>query len=178
MSYGVILYGPPASGKDTITAALTTLNPAFQMFARVKVGPGKVESYRMRDLDDLAALRASGDIVWENSRYGATYIIDKSGLVEALANSVPVVHLGQSGGVEAVVKANPEVSWTVAYLWCPRAVARQRLIDRGSTNVTERLEVWAGTPELLNCDIRIDTSEKSPTETAALIQAVEGGKWG
>jgi ATP-dependent 26S proteasome regulatory subunit len=36
---GVILYGPPGAGKDTITAELSRLRPEFTLFQRLKAGP-------------------------------------------------------------------------------------------------------------------------------------------
>ncbi|MGL4339607.1 MAG: hypothetical protein ACRCSP_04170 [Rhodoglobus sp.] len=171
MSSGVTLYDP-GLGRKAITAALTSLDPSFQMFAQVKIGPGKTEGYRMVGHDDLLMLRTSDSIVWENSRYDATYVVDKAGLDHALTHTVPVVHLGQSEGVDAVIEANPAVRWSVIDLWCPRPIAQQRLSDRGSTDLAERLDVWAATTKLSRCDVSIDTSTKSPVEAALLIRTV------
>ena len=76
---GVILYGPPASGKDTVTAALTELNPRYAQFARLKVGAGKSAGYRMGTAEQLRELEAAGDVVYANTRYGNTYVIDRPG---------------------------------------------------------------------------------------------------
>jgi hypothetical protein len=38
---GVILYGPPGAGKDTVTAALTSPDARFQLFRRIKAGAGR-----------------------------------------------------------------------------------------------------------------------------------------
>ncbi|MGV9303830.1 hypothetical protein ACWDLG_10705 [Nonomuraea sp. NPDC003727] len=35
---GIVLYGPPASGKDTVTAALRRLDPRFVLLPKLKVG--------------------------------------------------------------------------------------------------------------------------------------------
>ncbi|MFD0564440.1 hypothetical protein ACFQ2M_22355 [Kitasatospora saccharophila] len=47
MKTGIILYGPPASGKDTITAALIEQDPRLAQFARLKIGGGRSQGYRM-----------------------------------------------------------------------------------------------------------------------------------
>ncbi|MGH2941284.1 MAG: hypothetical protein ACRDLN_00705 [Solirubrobacteraceae bacterium] len=38
---GVALYGPPASGKDTITRALTELDARYVHYLRLKAGSGR-----------------------------------------------------------------------------------------------------------------------------------------
>ncbi len=93
---GVILYGPPASGKDTVTTALSDLDPRYAQFARLKVGTGKATGYRMGTPEQLHELEAAGDVVYANSRYGNTYVIDRPGIDAAFAAGVPVVHLGRS----------------------------------------------------------------------------------
>jgi len=55
---GVILYGPPASGKDTVTRELVRIDPRFAMFQRLKVGEPPMQTYRpisRPDLDRQAA---------------------------------------------------------------------------------------------------------------------------
>jgi guanylate kinase len=169
---GVILYGPPAAGKDTVTAALSALDPNYRHFRRVKVGGGRSTGYRMSDESHVAALRTRGDIVWENRRYGALYVVDRPGLRADLVESVPVVHVGQVGAVEAIRSQTPEAHWTPVYLWCPRPTAKQRMIDRGDDDVPERLCVWDSTPPLAAQGVvRIDTSTSTPEQTARHIHA-------
>lgn len=89
---GVILYGPPASGKDTVTATLTELNPRYAQFTRLKVGAGKSAGYRMGTAEQLQELEAAGDVVYSNTRYGNTYVIDRPSLDDAFVARMPVVH--------------------------------------------------------------------------------------
>jgi hypothetical protein len=48
-----------------------------------------------------------GDIVWENERYGAVYLVDRPSLLAYLASHVPVLHLGQADAVDAVTGRRP-----------------------------------------------------------------------
>jgi guanylate kinase len=159
MVAGVILYGPPASGKSTITKALNRLHPAYALFPRLKDGPGRTEEYRMVSTNDLASLEASGDLIWTNHRYGATYAIDHSGLRDHLANHISVLHLGQAEAVEAVTRATPDVSWLVVELRCSRAEAEARLRRRDPLTVDARLQAFDETTPLKSADLSIDTTQ-------------------
>ncbi|XVV39770.1 phosphotransferase-like protein (plasmid) [Streptomyces sp. CA-100214] len=171
---GVILYGPPASGKDTVTTALTALHPKFAQFARLKVGTGKSAGYRMGTFEQLRELEAAGDVVYANARYGNTYVIDRPGVDAAFASGVPVVHLGQVDGVRALVDGYP-ADWTVVLLWCPREVTEQRSAGRGDGDTAARLAAWDATREDLDAhpsmvwDLTVDTTASSPQNAARLI---------
>ncbi|MEU2681304.1 guanylate kinase [Streptomyces sp. NPDC007107] len=173
-SQGVILYGPPASGKDTITTALTKLSPRYGQFARLKVGSGKSASYRMGTAGQLHALEAAGDVVYANRRYGNTYVIDAPGLDAAFAAGVPVVHLGQVDGIRALVDGYP-ANWSVVLLWCPREVTEQRSAGRGDSDTAARLAAWDATREDLDThpgmvwDLTVDTTASAPQGAARLI---------
>src|SRR5262245_2006819 len=119
---GVLLYGPPAAGKDTVTSMLTATDRRIQLFPRLKSGGARSEGYRLVDDARIDSLAEAGQIAWENRRYGSRYAVDTPALVMAATDHVPVVHLGQVEAVEAVEAATPEVRWTVVQLWCPREV--------------------------------------------------------
>lgn len=169
MPSGVILYGHPASGKKTVTQALVGLVREYHQFRRIKCGPGETEGFRMTDPDTLDALRRVGGVIWEHQQSGATYAVDRKGLQQAMTRGVPVLHLGQRAGVEAVIAATPDVTWTVAEVFCPQEIARERLIRRGTTNLFEQITVLRATPHLASADLKIDTSEETPTEAAKRI---------
>ncbi|MFB7211072.1 guanylate kinase [Streptomyces sp. NPDC056255] len=171
---GVILYGPPASGKDTVTAALTELNSKYAQFTRLKVGTGKSAGYRMGTAEQLRKLEAAGGVIYANARYGNTYAVDRPGVDAAFAAGVPVVHLGQVDGVLALVNGYP-ADWSVVLLWCPREVSVQRSEGRGDRDTAARLVAWDATREDVDkhpgtsWDLTIDTTEAAPQDAARLI---------
>jgi guanylate kinase len=167
MRWGVVLYGPPASGKDTVTRELVALDARFQQFRRLKCGAGRTDGYRVVNAAQMQAV--SDDLVWTNERYGAVYAVDRAGLIEALREGVPVVHLGQPEAVEAVCGAVEDVRWLVVALWCDRDTAHARLRSRGSGDLGERLDVWDQTPTLPAPACTINTGLVNPSAVAQLI---------
>ena len=168
---GVILYGPPASGKDTITRELHRLDARCVLFPRLKVGAGRREGYRFIDQNQLDQLTASGDIAWTNHRYSATYAVDISGLHDHLNRHVTILHLGQAEAIDAIRQAVPAARWHVVELWCPRDVTEARLVERDPSDVQRRLSAWDATDKLTEADQRIDTSTTPPADAARLILA-------
>ncbi|WP_327310074.1 guanylate kinase (plasmid) [Streptomyces sp. NBC_01298] len=171
---GVVLYGPPAAGKDTVTNALSELRSTYAQFERLKVGSGKSAGYRMGTAEQLCALEAADAVVYANSRYGNTYVIDAPGLDAAFAAGVPVVHLGQVDGIHALIKGYA-ADWTVVLLWCPRDVTGQRSAGRGDSDTTARLSAWDATRDDVTAypgmvwDLTVDTTTVSPQDAALLI---------
>lgn len=110
---GVVLYGPPASGKDTVTQSLADLDSRYRLFARLKVGSGKTAGYRMGTAEQLRQLETAGDVVYANSRYSSTYVIDRPGWT---ARSRPGCPWCTS------VRSTASVPWSTATrptgLWC------------------------------------------------------------
>ncbi|MEU3007873.1 AAA family ATPase [Streptomyces sp. NPDC007020] len=138
---GVILYGPPGSGKDTITAELSALRPEFSLFERLKAGPGRTTGYRMTTTGHIEELARAGEVLYRNSRYDAEYAIDRGKVAELVdSGRVPVLHMGQALGARAVA-AYP-IDWVRVLLWCPEDVTRQRSEGRGDKDTDTRLKVW------------------------------------
>ena len=113
-------------------------------------------------------LRGQGEIVWENHRYGAHYVIDKPSLLYRLANHVPVLHAGQTEVVDAVKSATPSAHWLVVYIWCPRDVAAARIAARATGDTEARLRAWDETTPI-QADVRINTAEVPAVEAAQEI---------
>ncbi|MPY36724.1 guanylate kinase [Streptomyces adustus] len=174
MTHGVVLYGPPAAGKDTVSQALAQLDDRYRQFERLKVGTGKSAGYRMGTAEQLRELEAAGDVVYANARYGNMYVIDAPGLDAAFEAGVAVVHLGQVDGIRALVDGYP-ADWSVVLLWCPREVTEQRSAGRGDSDTSARLAAWDATRKDLDShpgtiwDLVVDTTTASPQDTARLI---------
>jgi guanylate kinase len=173
----VILYGPPASGKDTITRALASLDPRYALFRRLKVGRGNTSGYRMASSGDLTALQHAGQVLYQNHRYGSTYVIDRPHLGAMLdAGQIPVIHLGQVAGVRAV--SSYPANWVTVALWCTRSTTARRARARGSADIDARLAAWDETLQDLRqagdseFRARLDTDTMEPGDAAKAIDAL------
>ncbi|MFF6940774.1 guanylate kinase [Streptomyces lavendulae] len=163
-----------------MTAALSRLRPEYELFQRLKAGPGRTTGYRLTTAEHIEQLARDGALLYRNSRYDAEYAIDTFG-VSALVDSgrIPVLHMGQVTGARAV-GAFP-IRWVKVLLWCPRAVTEERCQGRGDKDVETRLKVWDETrQDLLDhanepWSLVIETQNLDPSETArAIDQAVHG----
>ncbi|RSN05996.1 kinase [Streptomyces sp. WAC 05977] len=173
-STGLVLYGPPAVGKSTVTDALTALDPRFALFPVVKAGPGRTMGYAMITGDEFAERAAAGDFVFAWERYDAQYAISASALTRfADEGLVPVVHLGSVAAVQAVT-AVPSQHWTVVQLWAGRDVCEDRARRRGTGDVAARMIAYDQTAKLVNdaVELTLDTSLTSPAGAAQAIRAV------
>jgi guanylate kinase len=173
----VILYGPPASGKDTITRALASIDPRYALFRRLKTGSGNTNGYRMASPGDLAALRERGQVLYQNDRYGSTYVVDRPHLAAMLgAGQIPIVHIGQVEGIRAV-RSYP-ADWITVALRCARSTTARRARERGSADIEARLTAWDETLEdfsrvgnagFFAC---LDTDTMKPDDAAKAIDAL------
>ncbi|SNY89160.1 hypothetical protein SAMN04244553_6163 [Nocardia amikacinitolerans] len=178
MDTAIVMYGPPAAGKDTVTTALCELGKEFRHYQRMKVGVGRTTGYRMASTTDLAQLVAADEVIYSNSRYGSTYIIDRPELTRIIAaGEIPVLHVGQPEAIDALLSAAPNIRWVVVELWCPRDIAAARAAARGTGDTVERLAVWDATPRLTVADIRIDTATVDPADAARqIVEAVHAAR--
>lgn len=179
----VILFGPPASGKDTVTATLARLDPRYALFPKLKTGRGRTLGYRTATSEELAALRSRQAVVQESQRYGNTYAVDREQLDAMLDDDlIPVVHVGDLTGVRAL-RSYPGRCLSVL-LWCSRDVAVARLVERAAEDLSERLDAWdAATQEIEQgqraglFDISIDTGTSSVESSAhQIITTIQRGR--
>lgn len=169
---GVVLYGPPASGKDTITAALTAHDARYQHFQPLKVGAGRTAGYRPSTAAALEQLRTTGALIWETHRYGAVYAIDRPGLAQLLAvDAVPVLHLAEPAALPALAAAFPDVRWTTVALTCPRDVAAARIEHRQTGDTAARLAAYDAFRPLPHATVAIATEALTPSAAATVIDA-------
>jgi guanylate kinase len=144
-STGLILYGPPAVGKDSITAALTRLDPRYELLRRLKVGSGRHDGYEVCSADELERMAEAGEVLYRNSRYGNEYAVGLPSLWAAVGRDVvPVAHLGQLAGITAL-RRYPLIRWHTVLLWCAEDVTVCRSEHRGDPDVRHRLAAWQET---------------------------------
>jgi guanylate kinase len=84
----VVLYGPPASGKNVITEALSQSSPRYILFEKFKVGAGRQAGYRLTTTADIDRMRGLGLILYANERYGNTYAVDRPSLDALFARAL------------------------------------------------------------------------------------------
>ncbi|GAA3930970.1 hypothetical protein GCM10022244_44860 [Streptomyces gulbargensis] len=175
---GVLLFGPPAAGKDTVTAALHDLDARFSQLVKVKVGSGRTAGYRMATEAQLSELRAAGRIVLETERYGNTYAVDREDL-DALrdAGGFPVVHVGSVAHLRTF-QASVADPWLRVLLWLPRTECARRSAGRGDRDTGDRLAVWDATLEDLAAaapteapfHLLLRTDQRSAERTASVVR--------
>jgi guanylate kinase len=179
---GVILYGPPASGKDTITAALVALEPRFELYQRLRVGDRPKPGYRSITAAEADELVRQGVVIFENQRYGNRYLVDAPEIDRHFEfGRIPVVHLGQVDGVRAVEAYG--ANWLTVHLRCGRETTALRAERRGDVDVMARLAAWDETEaDLLHnrgftFALRIDTDWIGPGEAAKQINQAVFADW-
>ncbi|MFB4311955.1 guanylate kinase [Actinomadura sp. GTD37] len=174
---GVILYGPPTSGKDTVTAELARQDDRYALLPKLKVGTGRSAGYRYVTSDKLDELRAASRLVVETHRYGNVYAVDRDDIAALIeADKVPIVHIGNLADLQRLRAAAP-LDWTAALLWIPRAVCADRSKHRGDVDTPKRLQAWDETRSDLQTatapvfHLVIHTDQADPAETARRILA-------
>jgi guanylate kinase len=164
----VVLFGGPATGKDTVSRVLSARGLGFEHFTKLKVGPGNRRGYFVISQEQLEELRKAKRILSEVTRYGAVYAIDCQRLAECLAQGkTPLVH---TADLTEVVKLHSGGAMIVV-MECSRETARYRLEQRDCNALDERLSVWDSVAALLPkvlryAHVRIDTDELTSDSVA------------
>lgn len=173
---GVILYGPPTSGKDTTTTALIRQDERYVLLRKLKYGTGRSTGYRQVTRAELDDLRSTGHLVVETHRYGNVYAVDRNDITALVEEGrIPIVHMGNVADLERL-RAGVQLDWMSVLLWIPRTVCAERSPHRGDVDTPDRLEAWdqtyrdvqaAADRPMFNLVIRTD--QASPVEVARQI---------
>lgn len=123
----------------------------------------------MKAVEHINKIRGSGDVIWENRRYEALYVVDRAKLEAGLRDHIPVLHLGQIEAVQAIRSSLPGTRWLTVYLYCDRRVAPKRIDARITGDTEARIRAWDETPPLTNADLTVDTGSSEPEEVARQI---------
>ena len=175
-SRGVILYGPPTSGKDTITDELTRQDGRFSLLLKLKAGTGRSRGYRAVTPEELDKLRDVGRLVVETRRYGNVYAVDRDDVQAAAeAGQVPIVHMGNVADLQRLRDGAP-LDWLSVLLWVPRETCAKRSASRGDADTPNRLKAWdetlvdlQGTEADEVFDLTIRTDQVDPAQAAQQI---------
>lgn len=143
----------PASGKDTITLALTQKYPQFIHFKKHKSGNAPLKaSYNHVTQEEFFQEVKEGNFLQYNERYGNYYGIHKSYLKNVLeSGKIPVIHFGKPSGFykfrEKLIQWNPQVDIINILLWEEMVVLEQRLKQRETSKLDYEKRVLAAKEE-------------------------------
>lgn len=170
MNVSLVLYGPPAAGKDTVTGQLLSIHDEYRLFEKLKSGAGRSVGYRIVTDSVIDEFHARGDVLWETRRYGARYVIDRGRFTALARTTTLIVHVGELQAIEEIAAALDGIAeLVVVSLWCPRPVAAERISRRRTGDDIKRLDLWDSTPPLHHADLSIDTGTVGPVEAAQAI---------
>jgi guanylate kinase len=146
---GLVLFGAPAAGKSAMTHALCDLDSRFVLFRKLRThDPEAVRRQEYREVtpEHLGHLSQSGALVSQVDRYGRSYAVDTAELERLIGlGHVPIVHTACLDELQALTNLP---GWYGVVLWADVDVTRERLKERGDTNVEERLALHDDVHEL------------------------------
>ncbi len=126
---GILLAGPPASGKRTVALALSSLRRGYAHVSALTTATQPVLSAvptSQRYLDDLSSW---AQLFYEFRVEGARYVYDRERLDRLRGQGrLPVVCVEDIDALSAFERESGD--WLPVLVWCPREHARDRLTLR------------------------------------------------
>lgn len=189
MNEAIILLGPPASGKDTITRALNDLHPRYELFRKLKAGGGRYDGYRTASEEEMRQLSGSSRLLNTIVRYGNRYAVDQDELCRMLAEGlIPVIHVGRLRDLNELQLRLLQIAETLpVLLWASRSVVEHRLRHRHDAQFSARMNAWGAlrrelvrSPLIVRRLLAINTAFCEPEEAAERIDHARnfGGEYG
>jgi guanylate kinase len=146
----ILLSGPPASGKDSVTNLLNERNTLFVNFLKhcgcdLSAEKRGMESYVNISVEEFKRMISNGDFIQYHKRYGRFYGVSKKLLNDYLNKGlVPVIHTGR---IENLITLESKILNKVykILIWAKRDDIQQRLDKRQNGDIIEinkRLEAY------------------------------------
>jgi guanylate kinase len=180
----ILMSGTPASGKDTISAALMALSPQFSHFKKHKIGTGGKldDSYILVSKEQFDSMAQDQQFIQYHYRYDRGYGVARSELERCWAQGkTPIIHVGKYENIAMFSDSGIDIFSIL--LLSSREQSEQRLCARhpgDPEEVQARLKAYdEERAELaalilngsaLRFDIMIENSQSKSSAIAALIQ--------
>lgn len=167
---GLVLIGPPAAGKDTITD-IVEQRSNLRLLKKAKAGSGRSAGYRLVSMEEFDECVARGEMVSTVERYGNRYGVMRADVAAIQqAGDIPVIH---TASVEEALTLAAD-GMALCLIWCSRSESADRLRHRDQSTVDERLAVWDQLQDDLDViakhlDLVIDTTDQSASAVASTI---------
>lgn len=130
-----LVCGPPASGKDTLTAQLCDYSTHYMRFQKHR-GLSDLEhnandsTYINIPITEFEQLANEQFFVQHHNRYDRAYGIAKSELERITIAHIPIIHTGALPNLLELERKLIEYRCIKILLWAPLEVLKQRLINR------------------------------------------------
>ncbi len=137
----ILLCGPPASGKDSITEAVCNIDKSFCHFKKHRAINKNANMDRNNYIniskDEFEKMIKNGDFIQYHKRYDRYYGISKQALADGISKNLNIIiHTGRIENLQEL-KKKINVNTISILLWAPIYLLRQRLQKRHPNNENE-----------------------------------------
>ncbi len=165
-TYPILLSGAPASGKSTLTLALSQRDPSFAFVRKVKDSTdGAISEYDIITPGEFDDMINRGELLQWNMRYGRRYGLPAKAVDAILQQGkFAIIHIGRYDALK-VLRTKFSTSASVL-LWVDESVRLERLAARHVGDVSEmKAKIPAFRQELRDLSV-----EKAPLEFDILFE--------